>query len=486
VLPRIRGAIERRSRYTDSMERDAAHVPFVESASYPLRGGNAVRPLVDGEPAFRRICEAVEQASRSVWVTVAFLERGMQMPDGRGSFFDVLDRAAARGLDVRVLFWRHVELEKFSPGVHFSGTETERTWLRGRAGRWLARWDRAHGRYCQHQKSWLVDAGEPGETAFVGGINLNQSSVVSPGHPEIAGQGSTHDVYVELRGPSASDVHHNFVQRWNEASDREADDGLWPDAKSHSDLAFPEKPSEVAGDVPVQVQRTVRRGLYRNAAPAAGGRAFAIGDGETSIFAQYMAAIAAAERSIYIEDQAVGAPQIVDALHAALERGVAVVILVPIEPNDEMAAGRRRPENDAFFERLAALGRHDHFALVGIAANRASGDYQNVYVHAKIALVDDAWATIGSANVGNRSFFGDTGLNASFWHAPTVRALREELLREHLGRDTAGLDDRAALALYREIARANRARRNAGQPLEGLALALDPATYASDRSDFTG
>jgi hypothetical protein len=64
--------------------------------------------------------------------------------------------------------------------------------------------------------------------------------------------------------------------------------------------------------------------------------------------------------------------------------------------------------------------------------------------------------------------------------------LREELLREHLGRDTAGLDDRAVLALYREIARANRARRNAGQPLEGLALALDPAKYATDRSDFTG
>ena len=49
-----------------------------------------------------------------------------------------------------------------------------------------------------------------------------------------------------------------------------------------------------------------------------------------------------------------------------------------------------------------------------------------------------------------------------------------------------GLDDRAALALYREIARANRARRIAGQPREGLALALDPATYASDSSDFTG
>jgi cardiolipin synthase len=466
------------------MQRDAAHVPFVESASYPIRAGNAVRPLVDGEPAFRRICEAVEKASTSVWVTVAFLERGMQMPDGRGSFFDVLDRAAACGLDVRVLFWRHVDLERFSPGVHFSGTGEERAWLGARGGRWLARWDRAHGRYCQHQKSWLVDAGEPGEVAFVGGINLNQSSVVSPGHPEVAGQGSTHDVYVELRGPSASDVHHNFVQRWNEASDREAHDGLWPDASSHSDLPFPEKPSPIAGDVPVQVQRTVRRGLYRDATPAAGGAPFEIGDGETSIFAQYMAALAAARRSIYVEDQAIGAPQIVDALHAALERGVDVVFLVPIDPNDEMAAGRARPENAAFFERLAALARHDHFALVGIAANRGAGAYQNVYVHAKIALVDDAWATIGSANVGNRSFFGDTELNASFWHAPTVRALRHELLREHLGRDTSGLDDRSAFALYREIARANRDRRHAGLPLDGLALALDPETYASAHSPW--
>ena len=33
-------------------------IPFVQSGSYPLRAGNVVRPLIDGEPAFRRICEA--------------------------------------------------------------------------------------------------------------------------------------------------------------------------------------------------------------------------------------------------------------------------------------------------------------------------------------------------------------------------------------------------------------------------------------------
>ena len=56
------------------MPHRAQHVPHVESGSYPVRPGCAVRPLVDGEPSFRRICEAVASARRSVWVTVAFLE----------------------------------------------------------------------------------------------------------------------------------------------------------------------------------------------------------------------------------------------------------------------------------------------------------------------------------------------------------------------------------------------------------------------------
>jgi phosphatidylserine/phosphatidylglycerophosphate/cardiolipin synthase-like enzyme len=460
------------------MERHGDHIPFVSSGSYPIRGGNALRPLVDGGPAFARICQAVEAARASVWVTVAFHDMEFAMPDGHGSLFDVLDRAQARGLDVRVIFWRHPELAKFAPGSHFAGTETDREFLRRRGSRFLARWDRAEGRYCQHQKSWLVDAGRESEIAFVGGINLNPGSVVAPGHSPRDG-GSTHDVYVEVRGPAASDVHHNFAQRWNEASDRDLDDGLWPDARSHDSLLFPHALSAPAGDVPVQIQRTVRRGRYLDGTAAPGGSPFAIAGGEHSILDQYLRAIEGARRAIYIEDQAIGAPRIVDALRAALERAVEVVVLVPADPNDEMAAGRRDPKNAPFFESLARLGHFDHFALAGIAANSGPGAYQNVYVHAKIALIDDVWCTIGSANIGNRSFFGDTELNASFWHAPTVRALRCDLLREHLARDTRDLDERAALRLYREVARKNAARRAAGEPLDGLAFALDPATYGT-------
>jgi hypothetical protein len=39
-------------------------IPFVQSGSYPARPGNWVRPLIDCEPTFRRICEATVRAFR--------------------------------------------------------------------------------------------------------------------------------------------------------------------------------------------------------------------------------------------------------------------------------------------------------------------------------------------------------------------------------------------------------------------------------------
>jgi phosphatidylserine/phosphatidylglycerophosphate/cardiolipin synthase-like enzyme len=166
-------------------------------------------------------------------------------------------------------------------------------------------------------------------------------------------------------------------------------------------------------------------------------------------------------------------------LEAALARGVEVVFVVPAVPMPEIGAARRDPRAAALFAQLETLGRHPRFTLAGLAASLSGGRYQDVYVHAKAALVDDAWATIGSTNVASRSFYGDTELNASLWDPATARALRSALLREHLGVDTAALDDGAALALFRDVARANRDRRARGEPLQGLAFALDPARYGA-------
>ncbi|MCP4004794.1 MAG: phosphatidylserine/phosphatidylglycerophosphate/cardiolipin synthase family protein [bacterium] len=458
------------------MERHADYIPFVRSGTYPIRSGNTVRPLVDGEPAFGRICEAVESAQSSAWITVAFIDRDVQMPGGRGGFFDVLDAAVKRGVDVRVLFWRSPELEEETPGEHFSGTAEEREWLAERGARFLARWDYLPEKLCHHQKSWLVDAGRPSEIAFVGGINLGQSSVVASGHPHRDG-GNIHDVYVEVRGPSGTDVHHNFVQRWNEASEHQAEDGFWPPEGDGGNLEFPVEISAVAGEIPVQITRTVSKDRYRNTQPSPGADPHPIHEGERSILDQYHAALSAAKRTIYIEDQAIGSPGIVGQLHAALERGVEVAFLVPGNAHSEYVRALKNPKLQPFFDLVGRLKEHPHFVLAGIASHAGPQSYGDIYVHAKIALVDDGWATIGSTNVAERSFHGDTELNASFWHEPTVRSLRNELFQEHTGRDVSHLDDRGAFALFRDVARKNAARRASGERLEGLVFEIDPVEY---------
>ncbi|WP_395708777.1 phosphatidylserine/phosphatidylglycerophosphate/cardiolipin synthase family protein [Reyranella sp.] len=446
-------------------------IPFVASSSYPVRAGNRVRPLIDGEPAFRRICQAIEMARESVQVTVTFMWAAFEMPDGRGSTLDVLDRAAARGVDVRLVFWRpDAETERHRRNA-FWGSAAHVGLLEARRSAVKIRWDRAHPGFCQHQKSWLIDAGADGETAFVGGINLNPHSMVAPGHH---GEGHNHDVYVELAGPSTVDVHHNFVQRWNEASERLAPDGRWG-AGSETDLPFPTRIPAPCGGATVQVQRTIHAGRYCDGTAAPGGHAFDVARGERSVFDQYRAAIDAARRSIYIENQYLDVPDIVDCLHRALERGVDVVLLMPAEPDVTLPVS---PERRAVLDSRARLGAFANFMLAGLAGLGADRRRKPVYVHDKLMLIDDAWATVGSCNLHRYSLFGNGEMNVSFAEPDTVRALRCELLHEHLGRDTAGLDDRAALELFRRIAKENRTKRDAEDPAwQGLAFELDAATH---------
>ena len=158
------------------------HIPFVTTGAYPVRPGNRVHPLIDGEPAFRRVCDAIDQAQAQVWVAVTFLWASFQMPDGRGSFFDVLTRARQRGLDVRVLFWRPDDATAHLRTNAFWGSPAHVALLEQQASDISIRWDRAHPGFCQHQKLWLIDVGLETACAFVGGINLNPRSVVAPGH----------------------------------------------------------------------------------------------------------------------------------------------------------------------------------------------------------------------------------------------------------------------------------------------------------------
>jgi phosphatidylserine/phosphatidylglycerophosphate/cardiolipin synthase-like enzyme len=451
--------------------------PFVATGSYPTRGGNLVQPLIDGEPAFHRICEAIEAARHSVWATITFMWPAFRMPGERGTALEVLDRAASRGVDVRVIFWRpDAETEALKRDA-FWGAPEHLELLRRNNHQVRIRWDRAHPDFCQHQKTWLIDAGKEAETSFVGGINLNPHSLVSPGHRGgHLGEGQNHDVYIELAGPSVADVHHNFVQRWNESSERHLDDGRWG-AGSETDLPFPHRVPAERGTARVQIQRTTHPGRYTDGQAPPEGHGFDIKSGERTNFDQYCSAICAARRTIYMENQDVEVADIVAELHGALKRGVEIVLLVPAIP-DISPTAYETVERRAFFEARAALGKYDNFTLAGIAGLGSDGLRKPVYVHSKLMLIDDAWATVGSCNLHRSSLFGNGELNAAFSDPEIVRAFRVAFFQEHLAQDTSALDDRAALALFRRIARENKQRHQNSDPVwQGLAISLDVATY---------
>ena len=83
---------------------------------------------------------------------------------------------------MRVIFWR-INQDSSRYGHTFPGTPADQAMLRDRGSHFRIRWDQATAAFCQHQKTWVIDAGHASEVAFVGGINLTAAALRWPGHP---------------------------------------------------------------------------------------------------------------------------------------------------------------------------------------------------------------------------------------------------------------------------------------------------------------
>ena len=451
---------------------------FVSTGSYPTRQGNQVLPLVDGIPAFRRICAAIEAAQQNVWATITFMWPSIQMPDERGTALSVFERAARRGVDVRLIFWRPEEAMEKQRRNAFWGSQEHFELLATHHPDISIRWDKAAPGYCQHQKSWLIDAGSDRATCFVGGINLNPNSLVPPGHHySYTGTGpQNHDVYVELCGPSVADVQHNFVQRWNEASERADPSGHFG-TLGRQDLPFPTRVPDSCGGALVQVQRTMSKDLYSNGNAPVDGREFDIARGERTNLEQYCAAIDSAERTIYIENQYLEVARVVSALDSALNRNVEVVVMLPVLP-DYGPTIEVTDERAEFLALRAALSEHKNFMLCGLAAEDGHGARTAVYVHSKVMIVDGRFATVGSCNLHHFSLYGNGELNVAIDDTDAASATISELFREHIAEDVSSFDDLTAMELFKTIAQRNRELHDRGaSDWQGLAFTMDMSTY---------
>ena len=88
------------------------------------------------------------------------------------------------------------------------------------------------------------------------------------------------------------------------------------------------------------------------------------------------------------------------------------------------------------------------------------------------------WATVGSANLHRYSLHGNGELNTAIAAPAFARAARLALFAEHLGIDTSGTDDVAALRAFGGVTSRNRERFEKGDAAwQGIAFRLDPSSY---------
>ena len=419
----------------------------------PPRKESSLEILIDGAEALPRMVAELERAESHVHLAGWFFSPDFALTRGGepAVLRDLLAELAER-VEVRVLVWAGAPLPLFRPSRGAVRGMREHLCVGTQIDCALDAKERPM--HCHHEKTIVVDD----RIAFVGGIDLTSEAgdrFDSSGH-RARGQVGWHDASAQVGGPAVVDVAEHFRMRWREVTGAE--------------LAYPETPAP-AGDVELQIVRTVPERVY-TATPR----------GDFRILESYVRALRSARRLIYLENQFLWSPEIAEILIDKLLRPPAddfrLLIVLPAKPNsggdDTRGMLGELVEADADVGRLLACTL---FARAGRLADR-------VYVHAKIGIVDDAWLTLGSANLNEHSLFNDTEMNVVTHDTALARQTRFRLWSEHLelpideiaGEPATVIDD-----YWKPISKEQMARREAGEPLTHRLVRLAHVSRRSER-----
>ena len=348
----------------------------------PLIAGNKVTLLIDGPQTMKAMTEAISAARNHINLETYIFDR-----DELGlRFADMLIAKQRAGVPVSIVY----------DSVGTLGTPPEFFERMRAAGIRMLAFNPvnpfAHGGRWQinnrdHRKILVVD----GKVAFTGGVNISAAyanSSMFRSRSRSASRIGWRDTHVRIEGPAVAALQWLFLDTWY--SQRGAD---LPDLEY-----FPPLPE--AGDKVVRVLAS---------SP----------DGDFEIYKAYILAIQEAKASIHITTAYfIPDAQVLDALIQAAQRGVDVKIILPAVSD----VGLVFRAGQSFYSQLLEGGVRIYQLQVSV-------------LHAKTAVIDQRWSTVGSTNIDTRSFLHNYEVNLVILNerfgAEMEAAFQEDLRGSH-------------------------------------------------------
>jgi cardiolipin synthase len=325
----------------------------------PLVAGNRVELLVDGPMTYEAMFSAIGEAKDHINMETYIIEN-----DEIGQrFVNLLIRKQLSGVQVNLIYDSFGSIntpKEFFKPLQKSGASvlefnpinplvTSKHWQ-------LFRRD--------HRKLLIVD----GQIAFVGGVNI--SSVYSSGsfNRFIAAKRDEpwRDTHLRLVGPVVSEFQSLFMATWRNQNGGElASKNYFPDLVNMGNelvRAIGSSPEEPYSQIYVTLLS-------------------AINSAETQVFLT---------NAYFVPDS-----KLLAALKEAVQRGVDVRLLLP-------------EKTDSLLVFYASRSYYEELLSVGVKIY----ERQDAILHAKTAVIDGVWSTIGSTNLDWRSFTNNQEINA--------------------------------------------------------------------------
>jgi cardiolipin synthase A/B len=327
----------------------------------PLMVGNKVVLLQDGPATFQLMFSAIRNAKDHINMETYIIE-----DDEVGNrFADALIEKQAQGVQVNFIYDSVGALnapKAFFKRLTDSGIKVLEfnpiNPLTAKKG-----WD-VNQR--DHRKLLIVD----GQTAFLGGINI--SSVYSGGsfsqrskhRPE--GGPPWRDTHMQVEGPVVGEFQKLFLATWE---------------KQKGETLAPRQYFPQLGNKGKEVVRAI------GSSPD---------EPYTLIYATLISAIGSAETTVHLTNAYfVPDPQLLAALKDAVQRGVDVKIILP-------------GNTDSWLVFHAGRSNYAELLRAGVKIY----ERRDALLHAKTAVIDGVWSTIGSTNLDWRSFLHNDEVNA--------------------------------------------------------------------------